>query len=150
MRVFVRVDDSQEFLDFLKKRKAHDIHVDGETQNGFTVISFNTEGKAGRPPKVPKDKIIELRQQGKSYSVIAEELGVSRASVARIAKEVPLKSDEDNFISMSLPNSVEELDKLIDSLKWQVANDRTLKERNKHVAILEKAQEKRDLYQTVD
>lgn len=150
MRVFVNVDDAQEFLDFLKKRKAHNIHVEGETPKGFTIISFNPDGKAGRPPKVPKDKIVELRQQGKSYSVIAEELGVSRASVARIAKQVPIVYDDDYLINKSLPDTVDELEKLIESLKWQISNDRNLKEKNKHTAMLKKAQEKRDLYQTLN
>jgi predicted transcriptional regulator len=146
LRVFVEDDEAQDFLDFLEKRKAHNVQVDGKTQNGFTVISFSPEGKAGRPPKLPKDKIVELRKQGKSYSVIANELGVSRASVARIAKQVPVEYDDDYLISKSLPDKEDELAKLIDSLKWQIANDRSLAEKNKHMVILKKAQEKRDSY----
>lgn len=42
----------------------------------------------GRPPKLPKDRVRELDEQGLGATAIAKELGISRASVYRLLKDV--------------------------------------------------------------
>lgn len=41
----------------------------------------------GRPPKLPKDRVRELDEQGLGATAIAKELGISRASVYRLLKD---------------------------------------------------------------
>lgn len=41
----------------------------------------------GRPPKLPKDRVRELDEQGLGATAIAKELGIARASVYRLLKD---------------------------------------------------------------
>ncbi len=136
MEVFVDVDSADELINFLRS-KAYNVSVLGETrEHKFAKISFDTVGQVGRPKKLPRAKIIELRRQGKSYSVIADELCVARSSVAKIAKDVIVEQD------IILPKSANELKKLIESLQTQITLDTNIKDKRLHEKTLKLAKEK--------
>lgn len=136
MEVFVNVDSAGELIDFLKV-KAYNVHTVGETKDHkFAKISFDTVGQVGRPKKLPRKKIIELRKQGKSYSVIADELGIARSSVAVIAKDVVVEQ------KIILPKTANELEKLIESLHAQITRDTNIKDKRLHEKTLKLAKEK--------
>jgi transposase len=53
-----------------------------------TALSYAAGVKGGRPRLIDREKMLALRAAGKLQREIAEELGVSMASVARILKGV--------------------------------------------------------------
>jgi hypothetical protein len=58
------------------------------TQAKRTALSYAAGVKGGRPRLIDRERMLELRAAGKLHREIAEELGVSMASVARILKGV--------------------------------------------------------------
>jgi hypothetical protein len=51
-----------------------------------TALSYAAEMKGGRPRLIDRDKMLKLRAAGKLHQKIAEDFGVSMASVARILR----------------------------------------------------------------
>ncbi len=149
MKVFVDADSAHELINFLRKKsKAHNISVEGETENGYSIISFSTQGKLGRPQTIPKNKIIELRKQGKSYTVIADELGLARSTVALVAKNVKVESQQGTLKPL-LPEDKAGLTKLVNLLEWQISRDTNIKDKKIHEETLKLAKEKLDLINTI-
>jgi len=58
------------------------------TQAKRTALSYAAGVKGGRPRLIDRERMLELRAARKLHREIAEELGVSMASVARILKGV--------------------------------------------------------------
>ena len=156
MEVFVNVDEAQEFIDFVQSRgrRGYNVSVKGETgknKNGvsYAVIEFDTRIKKGRPSSIPREEIIKLRKQGKSISVIAKELNIPRSSVGLVAKDVVIEENSKGTLTATLPDSVDELQKLIDVMNWQIKNDLTERDKKRHQAVIDDAIRKRDILNLV-
>lgn len=156
MEVLVNVDNAQDFIDFIqsRSRRGYNVSVKGETnkdKNGvsYAVIEFDTRIKKGRPASIPRDEIIKLRKQGKSISVISKELNIPRSSVGLVAKDVVIEENKKGTLTATLPDSVDELQKLIDVMNWQIKNDLNERDKKRHQAVIDDAIRKRDILSLV-
>ena len=156
MEVLVNVDNAQDFIDFIqsRSRRGYNVSVKGETnkdKNGvsYAVIEFDTRIKKGRPQSIPREEIIKLRKQGKSISVISKELNIPRSSVGLVAKDVVIEENNKGTLTATLPNSVAELQKLIDVMNWQIKNDLNERDKKRHQAVIDDAIRKRDILSLV-
>ena len=156
MEVLVNVDNAQDFIDFIqsRSRRGYNVSVKGETnkdKNGvsYAVIEFDTRIKKGRPASIPREEIIKLRKQGKSISVIAKELNIPRSSVGLAAKDVVIEDNSAGTLTATLPDNVDELQKLIDAMQWQVKNDLNERDKKRHQAVIDDAIRKRDILNLV-
>lgn len=156
MEVLVNVDNAQDFIDFIqsRSRRGYNVSVKGETgkdKNGvsYAVIEFDTRIKKGRPASIPREEIIKLRKQGKSISVIAKELNIPRSSVGLAAKDVVIEDNSAGTLTATLPDNVDELQKLIDAMQWQVKHDLNERDKKRHQAVIDDAIRKRDILNLV-
>ncbi len=138
MKIFVETESIDDFMHIMK---THHIRLKkiGIVNNGkYTTFEMQTKTTVGRPRILPVEKITELRNMGKSISLIAKELNLPRSSVYSITKDIDIKQVD------TLPNTKEELSSLIQVLKYQIDHAKTISERENFEEMRNNAIKKRE------